>query len=83
MKRTLKGFIWFCWGQLSWFITGGCGCHMYLRGCDNGYKGFLYHVGGWLVSQYGYSRNPEWPSKNELTWYRKNNKNKESATTCL
>jgi len=29
--------------------------------CNNKSK-----IGCWLVSQYGYSRNPEWPSKNEM-----------------
>jgi hypothetical protein len=57
-KRTLKGFIWQVWGNITWWLTLGYGCQLFLRNNRS-------IIGCWLVSQYGYARNPYWPSKSE------------------
>lgn len=63
-ERTFKGFLWFCWG-MAWYWPFHLGAYWFLIR-----RGRRYRVGRWIVQQFGWARNPEWPSKNEMNWYR-------------
>jgi hypothetical protein len=61
-RRTLKGFLLFIMGSLFWPITKSVGIPLYFK-TKGGSKLAL-----WLLSMYGYVRNPEWLSSNEREW---------------
>lgn len=60
-RRTLRGFLWYCWGRIWWPFTLWFAVGAWYRGNRSWWV-------RWLLNMYGNVRNPEWLSANERKW---------------